>query len=544
MNSTLSTSKKIGIIIVSVFIAILIILTALIMYVNHSKNNSRYFSSAAAHILNHPVEVGHGEITISFRPTIDLHQVSIRSRQNNILFSANHIQLSINLFQSIIQRKWVKNITIYHHIEDMNTEISAEVNWTDNQNGSQLILSPLTIHNDSACFTGKTDITFHAGKIVSLTLTGRADVDKTKVDDIQLKYHNQPRPVIQATAIAQGGMIENLFKKPVQLSIQSKNSNVILQIANPNIAGKVTYNISGKSPLLIQLSKLSLQFNHHRHATKMVINPVLIPEAIIQIKQLIINNHAIGHFYLKTKQINKGISFSKIKLYSALSTIEASGKWVKQNAQESVQFNGTLRSDHFSQWLNRAHDVKKAQGGKMIVHFALQSQGNLKSIFTLKNAVGRFQFDLRDMTILKNKSQPANVIENMLSLISLQSIANFVTLNFKRLKKYPGFHIFYFRGECRLARGKITTKRIEMSSPVAMAYFSGEVNLVTNQNNLIMNVYPNIIPGYQLGNSPMAIIRFPVWVGKKIISLFIDPFFHLNYRITGTIQKPIAKKIP
>ncbi len=133
----------------------------------------------------------------------------------------------------------------------------------------------------------------------------------------------------------------------------------------------------------------------------------------------------------------------------------------------------------------------------------------------------------------------------ILDLLSLASISRFLTLDFTPVKKNNGFSFYYIQGGVHLQNGLLTAQTVTMDSPVAKIDFSGNINLLTEQNNLMMHVAPTIasskpsMAGFPIG----PIIRLPIWVLKKIMSPIINPLLEVNYQVTGTLSKPVVKKI-
>jgi len=222
------------------------------------------------------------------------------------------------------------------------------------------------------------------------------------------------------------------------------------------------------------------------------------------------------------------------------------GSWIKINNLQKIAVTGRLKTEDFGLWFEKIHGITRIKHGKLCTDFKFQTEGTPETVFDIRSMKGEMKSSLDNMTIMqKDKKARNNFFEGILNLISLDSLSAFLTLDFSMLKKEArsGFKVFSLKGTLKLDNGYLKTKKVEMHTAVAKIDFSGKINLINNQNNLTMVIYPNIIPSQPLGKCPILfILRLPLWIWNKLADLFLDPFFNLKYHITGTLDNPIVKK--
>ncbi|MDP1573435.1 MAG: AsmA-like C-terminal region-containing protein [Coxiellaceae bacterium] len=476
---------------------------------------------------------------IKSQESISLNNVQINNCDNNalckpvFLFSAQLTKQGADQKITMTSGSDTKKITLTSnvHLEEDNK------NWT-------ATLNTIAIQGQSASFSGNAIVRFDLSQYLSLSANGNGKINDISLTGIQATYTKNSAS-FKAKGIATGGSLEKLFPGKLYFSASEHASAIHLIFHNPNIVGTVVLSLKKNTPVKVKLQRLALHFSE-KGSFSNTLDPKEIPALSGSVNNFILNGENLGHLSWQSIPVHNGISIQKVKLTSDFDKIVLKGAWVKENILEKIAISGIFTSTNFGNWFQKVHDIARVKNGTLNLKFSLETQGTANTIFALKNLKGKSKFKIQNIIIVDKdkKNASANFFNSLLNLISLQSISSFLTLDFSAIKKSNEFKIFVLKGDLKVENGYLKTKNIAMKSAVANIDFSGNVDFIHDNNNLKMIVYPNIIQSQPLGSCPVLFIfRLIIRLWKKITSYFLDPFFNLQYKITGTLEKPIVKRI-
>ena len=476
---------------------------------------------------------------IESQELINFHDIEIahcndkNSCETPIIFSAK-----------IAKKDTDEKIQIIYGKDSQKITMNADVQLEEGEKNWKVILKAITIENTMAAFTGSGFLQFNFNDYFFLNAKGSGKINNINLSDIQANYDKQ-KSSFKIKGFANGGITGSLFPGKSNFSISENRHLITIAFHNPSIAGTVVMDEKKNAPINVKLQRLALQFKE-KNSFILTVNPKEIPALFVSVDNFILNGENIGHLSMRSSPIGNGIAFNQLTLVSPIAKITSHGSWIKESTFDKISLSGIFTSSNFGEWFKKTHHNSRVKDGKLNLKFSIETQGAGSALFSLKNIKGNGLFKIEDVTITnKDKKTPSfNFFDSILNLISLQSISNFLTLDFSALKKSDGFQIFVISGDLGVENGYLKTKEVVMKSAVANINFSGNINFIDDQNNLKMTVYPNIIKSEPLGSCPvLAIFRFPVWAWKKISSHFLDPFFNMQYKVTGTLEKPVVKRI-
>jgi len=333
----------------------------------------------------------------------------------------------------------------------------------------------------------------------------------------------------------------------VKITVISFGDGLKATLTSQSIAGDLYILFEKEIKIQADLQKLSLLSS--KDSESIDIDPVKIPVLSIKIQKLFLNNYRLGKFFLVTKRIKNGLSFEKVRMDSSFVHAAVNGFWIKEGSLQHTVLSGQVRSDNFGQWILRSHGVRNIQGGDFKSKFKLEANASPFNL-TVNNIVTTSSFKLKDAIYFtkkeaKNQSAPLNVLESIFNLISLQSIGSLISLDFSALAPTDGFRFNYIKGKLNLDKGMLTSKEVKMNSPIAQVIFSGKINMNSGKEDILMKIYPNILPdnSWKTWCPPIFIVRFTIWLAKKISSPFLNPILMMQYHVTGTVSKPVVKRI-
>lgn len=121
--------RNIVLTIIGLIVAFVILIAVASFFINHTKNNGKYFSAFASDLVHKPVLIQQGTITLfSTAPGLFLQNVTfISADAKSTNFHADNLKISLNILDSLKERKWItKEIVITNLKINANTENTAD----------------------------------------------------------------------------------------------------------------------------------------------------------------------------------------------------------------------------------------------------------------------------------------------------------------------------------------------------------------------------------------------------------------------------------
>lgn len=334
--------------------------------------------------------------------------------------------------------------------------------------------------------------------------------------------------------------------KNITVQISPLSGGILLQLNNNNITGNIVLPENKKHPVQVNLKNLFWESDHAK--TKSLVselNPATIPLLSVDIQHFKIDQRADAHVQLTTMPIKNGLLIQHFLLNSPLVQIDANGRWVSVNDHTETTLVGKISSKNVGALLLEHRWSSRLQDGDMVSHFALSWPGSPEN-FSISQAVGRGDLLVTRGRILHldDETQSNLLFGQLLNLLSLESITHLLTFDFSGLTK-KGFVFDQFNGNFELARGVLVAHHAQMNAAVAKIDLDGKIALGNQTNDLLMTVYPKLSDSLPvlvgLAGGPLA--GAAAWLVNKVVSPGVGHLMQMDYRITGTLQKPVVTKL-
>lgn len=541
----------------TIVIATLLILVGITyLFLYEMPDNGDFFSMLASRLLNKSVTIQSANLNLFSRyPQLTLHKVQLQSTPKLHL---DNLTITIDAEKSWHEKKWISKQIIINHLKlqidhdtkttNQTSNISGIVEWIAAQPSIVLRQADIDFcRTHTICYHIRNFnfTTIHTHQHDTLSGFGNVILNSIPINNLHIIIHDFSNPQLQI----QGDVRQSFFPGPLFFDLHTNKESTNAVINNPSIAGRIAFLNKKNALIKIQLTHLSI----HTNATTQKIpalNPAKIPPLFVNVNQLQIDHVAFGRWILITHPQKNGLSISQLRSQSPLMTLIAHGAWNTRGRATQTRLSGIVTCPNVGNLLVARHLTSRLIGGNYKSIFSLTWPNSPQS-FSLKNVRGKINVRLENARILSEKEEKqkgASSISfgDILNIISLETITRVLTLDFLTPEKTkPGFHFYYLQGDVNLQQGFLSSNNMVMDSPTAKINFSGNIDLTAQRNDVTMHVFPYLAPdkismaGFPIG----PLIRLPIWIGKKIVSLFINPFIQMDYHVTGTLKNPIVKKI-
>lgn len=237
---------------------------------------------------------------------------------------------------------------------------------------------------------------------------------------------------------------------------------------------------------------------------------------------------------------DKGYNLAELSLLPPNAKIKMHG-FINSN-DKKVALVGQMQSNNVGGWM------KSWQIG----HFMSRAKGKADFVLTWDDTV--LEPKLKDMDAELNVSLTDGRLDDigsgaqsklglgrLLNLFSVESLPKRLTLNFSDLSK-KGFQFNHLNSHLDLVHGVLQVSKTDLNGPVADITIDGMINFLSKKCNLNVNISP-----YVTSSAPFIatiaggpVVGAVTWVANKILSPGIGKAFSLQYRVTGTLDKPIV----
>ncbi|MCX7125989.1 MAG: DUF3971 domain-containing protein, partial [Gammaproteobacteria bacterium] len=332
----------------------------------------------------------------------------------------------------------------------------------------------------------------------------------------------------------------------LSLSVKPKSTETVIQLQNPNVSGEITIPDNSKLPLNANFNYLFLQSEKDFDSSKVeLINPANIRPLIISIDHFHLDQKAEGHLNLITQPINDGLAIKTIKINSPFLKFSANGSWTQRDGKTKTVLTGEVESPNLGSLLMQRHLSSRLKGGVLSSSFSL-AWPNTPQQFLITKSSGKMDIKITNGRILQLDSDTESnlLLGKIFNLLSLESLSHLLTFNFSSFTK-SGFLFDVLQGNVKLDNGILSSREIEIDSPVAKIDFSGTINLINQLNNLNMTVFPRVSSSLPVlvAFAGGPVIGAAAWLANKLVSPVVSDIMQMHYHISGTLNKPVLKKL-
>jgi uncharacterized protein YhdP len=217
--------------------------------------------------------------------------------------------------------------------------------------------------------------------------------------------------------------------------------------------------------------------------------------------------------------------------------LKAEGRWGELGSPASVKITRVeLEVRDIGRYLERIGYPGTMRQGTAKLEGNLSWIGSPQSL-DFPTLSGKLVLDAQKGQFLR--SEPG--VARLLGVLSMQS---WLTLDFRDLAR-RGFAFDSVSCSADIANGILSTKDFRMEGPSAQVQMSGQVNLVSETQDLHARVQPTI--GTSLASILVVAVN-PVWgltafVVDKILKNPLGQAFAFEYSVTGTWTEPVPKRL-
>lgn len=264
-----------------------------------------------------------------------------------------------------------------------------------------------------------------------------------------------------------------------------------------------------------------------------------LPPLAIDIARLNFKGQSFRNVMMQGKPISDGYRVTRFSLKDKHSELNLSMDWKKSQQSEMTKVNFQGKTDNFKGLL-QSFDMDLGLQSELV-----EAQGDLQWRDdplkpNWKTMTGYFKYSGGQGVIEDVDDQGARLF----SILSLNSLVRKLSLDFSDVFD-KGFHFDKFNGTFKLSDGKLETDDTFIDGVAAAIDIQGEADLKTEILNYDIKVIPRVgssLPAFAFlaGGPVTAITTFFV---TKALQPVVEVISQLNYKVTGTIDKPVIKEI-
>jgi uncharacterized protein YhdP len=136
-------------------------------------------------------------------------------------------------------------------------------------------------------------------------------------------------------------------------------------------------------------------------------------------------------------------------------------------------------------------------------------------------------------------------VARLLGVLSLQSLPRRIHLDFTDVFS-EGFAFDRLKGDASVNRGIFKSDNLVMKGPGADVNIKGEVNLVTETQQLRVHVEPHLSEGLALATGAAVlnpIVGVAALAAQKVLRDPVSKIFAVDYNVSGKITEPVVTRL-
>lgn len=317
-------------------------------------------------------------------------------------------------------------------------------------------------------------------------------------------------------------------------------------IKNPIAVGNLYIPDNRKQRWYGHFSRLYLpKLNTKAKGNQQKINPREIPPLDLTSDDFRYGDKALGQVHIRLTPLPTGLTINKLTVKNNLFGIAVAGAWRDEQGHQQSNLSGQFGSRDLGRFLKNWGITSAVEGGSGAANFALTWPGSPRD-FSAAKLSGNMNVDFRNGRISQviHGAKPELGLGRLLNLFSLQTLP-LLPLKLAHLTK-KGFAFNLLKGDFNLNHGNVKTHNASIVGSVAWVRVSGIIGFARKNYDLQLNIVPNITSSLPLiigiAGGPLA--GAIAWVANKILAPQLGKAAQINYRVTGSWNKPSIVKIP
>ncbi|WP_172600075.1 YhdP family protein [Sulfuricystis multivorans] len=262
-----------------------------------------------------------------------------------------------------------------------------------------------------------------------------------------------------------------------------------------------------------------------------------LPALDLAIDSFRVGEKAFGELRLAAEN-RAGTWQGRFELKNDAAKLSGEGRWRPGRAAAETALDFKLDVGNAEKLLQRLKLPDAVRRGEGKLSGDVRWRGSPLS-FDLKSLAGSIEVDFG--TGQFKKLEPG--VGRLLGVLSLQALPRRITLDFRDIFS-EGFAFDRIGGAARIARGVMATDELRIQGPAAKVSISGQIDLVTETQQLKVRVQPAIGESLAVG----AMLAHPVagavaWAAQKILKDPLDQIFAYEYAVRGSWSDPQVEKL-
>jgi uncharacterized protein YhdP len=319
--------------------------------------------------------------------------------------------------------------------------------------------------------------------------------------------------------------------------LSHENNGWSAEVSHPQVAGQLSFgrefppkNIFG------QLSYLYLIKDNMPKSMQEKIKPQKIPSLDIFINDFRYNDKQFGKVNIQTTPLNNGLNLDSLRATLGATEINMAGQWT-----QSSTISGNLITTDTAQMLKNWGMTPSIVSNSAKLNYSFEWPSELYSP-DLKILKGNIHLEVGKGQILNVSSQTKMGIGKLVTLLSFQSVARRLQLDFSDLTK-AGLNFDEMRGDFQFDHGQAITQNMHIAGPVAHINMTGSIDLINETYNLKIEVTPHLTSSLPIiatiAGGPIA--GAATWAANKLINPLVNKITTDTYTVTGPWDKPVIK---
>jgi uncharacterized protein (TIGR02099 family) len=263
-----------------------------------------------------------------------------------------------------------------------------------------------------------------------------------------------------------------------------------------------------------------------------------LPELDLTADSFVLHEKSLGKLTLVADNVGRDWNIKNLQIASPDGSLTAKGVWQNYSAQPHTELNLHLDASDTGNLLGRMGYPGSMRHGTATLDGNLSWSGSPQSI-DYPSLSGSFSVDAKKGQF--SKVDPG--IGKLLGILSLQSLSRRLSLDFDDVFR-DGFAFDDIAGKVDIARGVMVTKNLTIDGPSAKVQISGTTNLVSETQDLRVNVLPIIGDTASLVTTIFnPIIGLGTLVVNRLFNNPIGRALAYEYHVTGTWTEPKVEKL-
>ena len=319
-------------------------------------------------------------------------------------------------------------------------------------------------------------------------------------------------------------------------------------IEAPNLAGKFSAAQElTKQPIQVDLQRLHLQLplGDEDFEPPPVPdpddgpNPSTMPELVINIAELGINEADLGQLRLNARRAPDGLHVTQFSLRGGQLELDSAGHWSRAETRYETEWGGRISTEDLGDLLVDLGYSRQVQHASSSLEFLLRWPGNPAQFHRISFG-GDIRLDVDSGRIVELDPGVTRVV----GLLNLNALTRRLRLDFSDIYK-KGYSFDSIKGNFNFTHGMAHTSNLRVLGPTGRIDLDGDADLVSRTLDQQVTVTPDLdatLPiASTLAGGPIA--GLAVLVAQKLMTKQVDNLYRFEYSLSGPWAEPEIEQL-